>query len=349
MTLTDERFAKLNVKFWQNQKAHELSKQNPHALNIWTFALTYCSDNYTDGIFTDFIVKQFLGAEEKDIEALLEANFIELVDTGKYKIHDFEQYQVSVNDAQDIRSKFVEAGRRGAMKRWGKKHKDVSQSETEKTESDSELDSSDSTYDSPHVAPNNPYIADKDIDIDKDIDTKKENIKRKKSETGKTEPDPQSESTQETSHTELTPTQDSEPSAELTAYPKHNPQQFADLTTRLKAIYPVARFDLETSHNQNLLEAYWFKVEQHAHKAGAVDPFSWLVSQTLDYVNATEPKYVKRFSKYFMEETYCQDWHNAERPMSRSEANLKHNLTYIRHLAELEAQGINPFAKEATV
>lgn len=274
----------------------------------------------------------FLGATEEELKVLESLSFIENLGNGNYQIHDYEQYQPLKSSVEELSAKRAKAGRKGMSKRWGhsqnKKQDNItSNNETENQENILPTDSITSV-----ITKNNNGITktlDKDIDIDIDI-YKKENIIKEKNQLQIENNNAAYERSQST----------------LTAHPKHQPEEYDQLTSRLKAIYPAERFDLQTTRNQTLLEAYWFKVEDHAATYGK-NPFDWLVEQTQAYLKVTERRYVQRFSKYFMTETYAQDWKNAMPQLSRSQENLNRNLDFINSISDKPLETHN-FVREIT-
>lgn len=331
MSTQDNRFAKLNVKLWQNPKTLKFITEHSHAFSIWILALTYCTDNLSNGIFEKFIAERFFGATQDDFKALVEANYIEEENTGIYRIHDYEKYQSTHEEVLSMRDKLSEAGRRGAAVRWGKKNREISQSETGKSEAPQHSlphEKNDSTPYSTPLGFDSPTMADKDKDKDKEYI--KENIIKEKNQLQTETDNAAYERSQST----------------LIAHPKHQPEAYDQLTARLKAIYPAERFDLQTTRNQTLLEAYWFKVEDHAAQYGK-NPFDWLVEQTQAYLKVTERRYVQRFSKYFMSETYAQDWKNAMPQLSRSQENLNRNIAFINSMSDKPMENTD-IAREIT-
>lgn len=108
-------FAKLSAKLYLNVKVRSFAAEHPQAAFLWVLAITYSVDRKSDGFVEEFAMRSFLGGQEEDIQALVDAGFLEPADGG-WNIHDYLDSQVSAEEQDSIRSKRSAAGRKGGLK-----------------------------------------------------------------------------------------------------------------------------------------------------------------------------------------------------------------------------------------
>lgn len=108
---------------------------------------------------------------------------------------------------------------------------------------------------------------------------------------------------------------------------------FDELTSRLEAVWPTNRFDGRTGGTRMQLEIDWPKITR---AAGDTDPAAFLLAKAKAYVDATDAKFVKTFSRFLGGELYMRNWVREEKPAAppggvqplktRSQQNLEANL-----------------------
>lgn len=318
-------YIKLSNKFYLNKKIQKFAAEHYRAAFLWINALTYCGDRMTDGFIEEFEASHFLNIPQDDLESLVNAGLLDRVEGG-YMIHDYSKSQTLRSDIEHRRAVRSAAGRLG-----GKRSAKVRAQARVQANASPHAQSDDISHDKANDEADDEANSNQNKEYRiKNIEYKKENIKRKVQANFELERDEA----------------EYERSTSLTTFSQPTYEQFTTLTQQLKAIYPAERFDLETSRNQTMLEIYWFRVEGHAQRVGASSALDWLVAQTKAYVAATERRYVAKFSKFFMEESYARSWKDAVKPLSKSEENFMQNVAYVRRLEELERQGKDPFVKE---
>jgi hypothetical protein len=85
---------------------------------LWVTALSYCGKMNTDG-HVDSALLPLLGGATEDAEALVASGLWNVVEGG-YSFHDFEDYNRTSEQAEVLSETRAEAGRAGAVARWGK-------------------------------------------------------------------------------------------------------------------------------------------------------------------------------------------------------------------------------------
>ncbi|WP_127975599.1 hypothetical protein [Bifidobacterium aemilianum] len=85
-------YAKFKNDFYLNGKARELRSICPSALGAFVFAVTYCSDNLTDGRISDRDLHYVLGIGDEEIDALCAVDMLEPDGNGGYVIHDYTEH-----------------------------------------------------------------------------------------------------------------------------------------------------------------------------------------------------------------------------------------------------------------
>ena len=322
-------FAKFSAKLYLNEKVAELAEAYPRAVVLWVLAITYCVDNHTDGLFTGFAARRFLNAQDADLQALVEAGFIENINENEYLIHDYDQAQVTTAKRDDLHAKRAAAGRKGMASRWKNTH--YSEPPTEGGEPDEPITSVITNDNKPITnVITNGYQNITDIDIDKDID----NIYINNNNTNNViKGDDQENQTPET-----TPEHNSEDlTVSSQALSASNTQTVERITQALRGIYPAERYDADSTHCQFILEN---AIPRISKAAGTQDPATWFTNRTRAYIEATERRYVKKFSRYIDQQIYLQAWEQAPpqsaKPANRSQAGLQHNVSLAQYY---EAKG----------
>lgn len=326
-------FAKFSAKLYLNEKVAELAEVYPRAVVLWVLAITYCVDNHTDGVFTGFAARRFLNAQDADLQALVEAGFLDNIDENEYLIHDYDQAQVTTAKRDDLRAKRAAAGRKGMASRW--KNTPYSEPPTEGGEPDEPITSVITNDNKPITSViTNGYQNITDIDIDKDIDNiyinnnNTNNVIKGDDQENQT-PDPTPDPTPEHKFEELTVS-----SQTLSA---SNTQTVERITQQLRGIYPAERYDADSTHCQFMLEN---AIPRISKAAGTQDPATWFTNRTRAYIEATERRYVKKFSRYIDQQIYLQDWEQAipqsAKPVNRSQAGLQANLNLIKQYEAME-------------
>ncbi|MDF7665703.1 hypothetical protein [Bifidobacterium sp. ESL0745] len=88
-------FAKLSNGFWRSTKVRKLRRERPTALGLYALAISFCSDRLNDGHITDDELYYQLGADDDDIDALLDVRMLEDDGESGYYIHDYLDHQTS--------------------------------------------------------------------------------------------------------------------------------------------------------------------------------------------------------------------------------------------------------------
>lgn len=96
-------YAKISNDFFLNRKMLQFAQSHYRAAFKWVVALSYCSFRMSDGLFDDWDNAQYLHIEPDDLEVLVNAGLLDVVNGG-YRIHDYEQYQAPSTDTQDTTS-----------------------------------------------------------------------------------------------------------------------------------------------------------------------------------------------------------------------------------------------------
>ena len=315
-------FAKFSAKLYLNQKVQEFADEHPRAAFLWVNAITYCVDLHTDGVVTEFAARRFLNAREEDLQALMDAGFLEITGENEYLIHDYAQAQVTSDKREELRVKRAEAGRKGGMRSARVRGTKAGSSEANAQASAQASAQANVKQMLKQMLKQNE--ADKDIDIDIDKDIYKENNKRKIQGDNQT-PEPTSEHDPES----LT--------VSSQALSASNTQTVERITQQLRSIYPAERYDADSTHCQFVLEN---AIPRISKAAGTQDPADWFINRTRAYLQATERRYVKKFSRYIDQQIYLQAWEQATKvehqPTNKSQAGLQHNISLAQYY---EARG----------
>lgn len=106
---------KVDDKFHSHSKARKVIADDPAALALWVVAGSWSSDNLQDGFVPDHQLPWLIpvGADEL-ARKLVTAGLWRRV-RGGYQFHDFDQWNPTADEVQDLRQKRSEAGRRGGL------------------------------------------------------------------------------------------------------------------------------------------------------------------------------------------------------------------------------------------
>lgn len=110
-------YARLSNGLWLNDKVNELIERNPHAFAIWTLAISYCSDQLTDGRMNARAWRR-IGADQTDVLMLVTCRLVDRIDDDTWMIHDYLQHQ---NSRESVESEREAAKERMSRKRAGKR------------------------------------------------------------------------------------------------------------------------------------------------------------------------------------------------------------------------------------
>lgn len=119
MANTNYGYAKLSNQLWRNDKACDLLDTDPRAFGVWIMAISYCSDNLTDGVLTERALRR-LGVDDLDVAHLIEAGFLDVVDEDSYAVHDYLDINTSAERVREIRQQTADRVSRHRQKRRGK-------------------------------------------------------------------------------------------------------------------------------------------------------------------------------------------------------------------------------------
>lgn len=109
-----EGFAKLSNGFWRSTKVRKLRRERPTALGLYALAISFCSDRLNDGHITDDELYYQLGADDDDLDALVDVGMLEDDNESGYYIHDYLTHQTSREKALEKAEKHRQAQARYA-------------------------------------------------------------------------------------------------------------------------------------------------------------------------------------------------------------------------------------------
>ena len=87
-------YAKLSNEFWRSPSVMEMLDTNPAALGYYVAAVSYASDNLTDGLIEERVAKHSLHVPEDVISFLVDIGKWETVEGG-WLIHNYAKWQNS--------------------------------------------------------------------------------------------------------------------------------------------------------------------------------------------------------------------------------------------------------------
>lgn len=105
---------KVDDGFYRNPKTAPLSDA---ATALWLRAATWSCDFLTDGFVPSSMIQVFRG-KRSSAEELVRAELWTRREGG-FCFHDWFDYQPSAEESEELRNKRIEAGKLGALKRWG--------------------------------------------------------------------------------------------------------------------------------------------------------------------------------------------------------------------------------------
>lgn len=89
------------------------------AFRVWFNAVCWSSRQEQDGHVPDTVVRKALGGTPKVIRELIDVRlFDDLDDQGRYRVHDYLDFQRSREEIEAFRSSRGDAGTLGNHKRW---------------------------------------------------------------------------------------------------------------------------------------------------------------------------------------------------------------------------------------
>lgn len=97
-------YAKLSNEFWRSPSVMEMLDTNPAALGYYVAAVSYASDNLTDGLIEERVAKHSLHVPEDVINFLVEIGKWEVVEGG-WLIHNYAKWQNSREQIEAARER----------------------------------------------------------------------------------------------------------------------------------------------------------------------------------------------------------------------------------------------------
>ncbi len=97
-------YAKLSNEFWRSPSVMEMLDTNPAALGYYVAAVSYASDNLTDGLIEERVAKHSLHVPEDIISFLVEIGKWEAVESG-WLIHNYAKWQNSREQIEAARER----------------------------------------------------------------------------------------------------------------------------------------------------------------------------------------------------------------------------------------------------
>jgi hypothetical protein len=114
-------WARLDDRFHDNRKIKRVWRRCPAAVGLHVMAITYSAGHLTDGfIDTDFVEDRMPTTKQRDkaVECLIDAGLWHPADEG-WVINDFAEFNMTREAAAAKHAAKAEAGRKGALARWG--------------------------------------------------------------------------------------------------------------------------------------------------------------------------------------------------------------------------------------
>lgn len=97
-------YAKLSNEFWRSPSVMEMLDTNPAALGYYVAAVSYASDNLTDGLIEERVAKHSLHVPEDVISFLVDIGKWETVEGG-WLIHNYAKWQNSREQIEAARER----------------------------------------------------------------------------------------------------------------------------------------------------------------------------------------------------------------------------------------------------
>lgn len=114
-------WARLDDRFHDNRKIKRVWRRQPTAVGLHVMAITYCAGHLTDGLVDlDFVEDRIPNAKQRErvVSALVDAGLWHPAGEG-WQINDFAEFNVTRERAESKHNARVEAGKKGAVARWG--------------------------------------------------------------------------------------------------------------------------------------------------------------------------------------------------------------------------------------
>lgn len=97
-------YAKLSNEFWRSPSVMEMLAVNPAALGFYVAAVSYASDNLTDGWIEERVARYVLRVPQDVIDFLVDEGKWETVETG-WLIHNYAKWQNSREQIEAVRER----------------------------------------------------------------------------------------------------------------------------------------------------------------------------------------------------------------------------------------------------
>lgn len=107
-------WAKLDDTFWMHPKI--LIAGNT-AAGIYARMLAYCGCYLTDGLVPQAIVTTIVGKDNKALQALIDLNMLEPLETGSVFIHNYLEFNRSKREVDEDRKTRAKNGKLGGRPR----------------------------------------------------------------------------------------------------------------------------------------------------------------------------------------------------------------------------------------
>jgi hypothetical protein len=95
MDMARRGYVKLSNDFYMNPKMRELRAICPSAVGSYVFAITYASDNLTDGRLSERVALYVIGMTDDELNAMCSVGLLEPDGDTGYGIHDYLAWQLS--------------------------------------------------------------------------------------------------------------------------------------------------------------------------------------------------------------------------------------------------------------
>lgn len=100
--MTDSRpWIKFDVGYFSNPKILDMVYNHPKAVLLHINCMTYAYKHNTDGEAHLAFCRQMVGADQSDVDALLEAGLLHDQGRGRVLVHDYLKHQDSAEDADE--------------------------------------------------------------------------------------------------------------------------------------------------------------------------------------------------------------------------------------------------------
>lgn len=103
-TMSRNGYARLSNEFWRSPTAMKMLAVNPAALGFYVAAVSYSSDNLTDGLIEESVARYVLRVPQDVIDYLVDEGKWEPVETG-WLIHNYTKWQNSREQVETARER----------------------------------------------------------------------------------------------------------------------------------------------------------------------------------------------------------------------------------------------------